>query len=122
VDTPPEAVRVRLDHHYTERVCVHLLHNAVKFSEDTPVTIGVRQNGTAAEVWVRDSGIGIASQVLPQVHEEFFQASRGLNRSHEGNGLGLTIVSRLVEHMDGTVNINSTPGEGTCVTVRFPAA
>lgn len=122
VDTPSEAVHVRLDHHYTERICVHLLHNAVKFSEDAPVTIGVRKHGTAAEMWVRDSGIGIPPNALSHVHEEFFQASRGLNRSHEGNGLGLTIVSRLVQRMGGTVNIDSTPDEGTCVTVRFPVA
>ena len=122
VDTPSEAVRVRLDHHYTERICVHLLHNAVKFSEEAPVTIGVRERGNAAEVWVRDSGIGIAPNALSHVHKEFFQASRGLNRRHEGNGLGLTIVSRLVQRMGGTINIDSTPDEGTCVTVRFPAA
>jgi len=73
-------------------------------------------------VWVRDSGIGIAPNALSHVEEEFFQASRGLNRSHEGNGLGLTIVSRLVQRMGGTISIDSTPDEGTCVTVRFPSA
>jgi signal transduction histidine kinase len=54
------------------------------------------------------------------VFEEFMQASSGYDRTHEGNGLGLTIVKRHVEAMGGTIDIESALGDGTLVTVRLP--
>ena len=67
-----------------------------------------------------DSGIGIPPAVQERVFEEFYQVSTGNDRTHDGNGLGLTIARRMVERMGGTLTLESTPGTGTTVTVRLP--
>jgi signal transduction histidine kinase len=98
------------------------MSNAVKFSEDdgVPIRIGARADGGAAVLWVEDEGIGIDPSFQPHVYDEFSQASSGYDRTHDGNGLGLTITKRLVDRMGGSIDLDSTPGEGTRVTVRLP--
>jgi signal transduction histidine kinase len=120
VDTPDAPVRAHLDKHLVERVLAHLVSNAVKFTEEGGAAVTVRQEGGAAEIEVRDTGIGIPPEARPRVFEEFYQASTGNDRTHEGNGLGLTIARRIVERMEGTIELESEQGTGTRVTVRFP--
>jgi signal transduction histidine kinase len=115
---------VYLDAHLTERVLAHLLHNAVKFTEEGKVSVTARAGedapGQAAKIQVEDTGVGIDPAFLPHVYEEFAQGSTGFDRTHEGNGLGLTVAKRLVEQMGGTISIESEPDTGTWVTVRLP--
>ena len=119
---PDEPVSARLDPYHTERICVHLLSNAVKFTESGTVTIGGAPSDDGVGLWVEDTGIGIDPSFQPDVFDEFTQSSSGFARTHDGNGLGLTVVRRLVRQMDGTVEVDSTPGQGTRVTVRVPHA
>jgi signal transduction histidine kinase len=120
VDAPDEAVVARLDRHLLARTLTHLVSNAVKFTEEGPVTVRLRRREAAVEVAVADSGIGIPPPAQERVFEEFFQVSTGNDRTHDGNGLGLTIARRMVERMGGTLTLESTPGTGTTVTVRLP--
>jgi len=117
---------VHLDGHLTERILTHLLHNAIKFTEEGQVSVTARTAGEKperkTEIRVEDTGVGIDPEFLPNVFDEFAQGSTGFDRTHEGNGLGLTITKRLVEHMDGKIAIDSEPEEGTWVTVRLPAS
>jgi PAS domain S-box-containing protein len=122
VDVPDAVDAVTLDEHRMERVLTHLLHNAVKFTEEGRVTVRAEEHPETAVLRVVDTGIGIESSFLPRAFDEFAQASTGYDRSHEGNGLGLTVAKRLVEQMGGTIEVESEPGEGTCVTVRVPKA
>jgi CheY-like chemotaxis protein len=69
---------------------------------------------------VRDTGIGIPQEALDRIFEAFGQADRRLNRIYGGTGLGLTIVSELSRLMNGTIAVESTPGEGSCFTVTLP--
>jgi PAS domain S-box-containing protein len=121
-EQPDHPLVVVLDPHYVARICTHLMSNAVKFSEDdgVPIRIGARADGGAAVLWVEDEGIGIDPSFQPHVYDEFSQASSGYDRTHDGNGLGLTITKRLVDRMGGSIDLDSTPGEGTRVTVRLP--
>jgi signal transduction histidine kinase len=82
------------------------------------------QHGDRTEVGVRvtDTGIGMDPDVVPQLFEPFRQASEGLDRTYEGVGLGLTIVQRAVDAMNGRLDIDTTPGEGTAIIVWLPAA
>jgi signal transduction histidine kinase len=66
------------------------------------------------------TGIGIGEDFRTQLFEEFKQESKGLGRTHGGSGLGLAITGRLVEMMNGTINVESASGEGTRVAVAFP--
>ena len=74
----------------------------------------------AVELTVADTGTGIEPEFLPRVFDEFAQASSGYDRTHEGNGLGLTVTKRIVDEMKGEINIESVPGEGTEVTIWVP--
>jgi signal transduction histidine kinase len=72
-------------------------------------------------VHVRDSGIGIASDLLPRVFDLFVQADRGFDRLHDGLGIGLNLVKRLVELHGGQVEAFSAgPGQGSDFVVRLP--
>ena len=117
----PEAVgSVTLDEHAVERILVHLVHNATKFTDEGTVTVSGQVETNAVTLRVADTGKGIDPASLPKVFDEFTQASTGYDRTHEGNGLGLTVVQRLVDEAGGTVDLESTPGEGTNVTVCLP--
>jgi signal transduction histidine kinase len=71
---------------------------------------------------VADDGIGIAPSALKQTTAAFSQVRGGLDRHHEGSGLGLHLANRLMLLMGGTLEIDSTLGQGTVVRLRIPGA
>ncbi|MBO6573795.1 MAG: hypothetical protein JJ896_00135 [Rhodothermales bacterium] len=101
------------------RILDILVYNAVKFTEDGEVSVRIENDEQYVMLTVRDTGIGISEEFLPQLFEPFQQASTGANRTHEGNGLGLSITRRLVDLMGGTIEVESTLGEGSQFTVRL---
>lgn len=102
------------------RVLSNLLSNAIKFTEEGGVTVTVNEAADAVHIAVCDTGIGMTADFLPHAFEEFRQESRGLRRKHDGSGLGLSIVKRLVEVMNGAIDIESEPEVGTRVVLRLP--
>jgi two-component system, OmpR family, heavy metal sensor histidine kinase CusS len=72
-------------------------------------------------VSVRDTGCGIDSEHLPHVFDRFYRADRARSHYSQGAGLGLAIVKSIMNLHHGTVTIQSEPGKGTTVTLRFPA-
>lgn len=104
------------------RIIDNLLSNALRFTDAGGVTMRARVQREHAVLEVTDTGRGMAEAFRARAFEAFVQESEGDARSHEGSGLGLTIVRRLVEAMDGRVEIESAVGEGTCVRVLLPAA
>jgi cell cycle sensor histidine kinase DivJ len=114
---------LRGDERRIKQIAINLLSNAVKFTPDggrIVVTAAVNGDGELV-LAVQDSGIGIGADEIAKVFEPFYQAEAGLARRFEGTGLGLPIVKRLVEMHSGQIELSSTPGEGTLVTIRFPA-
>ena len=80
-----------------------------------------RQNQTAIHVTVQDTGVGIPPEALPYIFDRFYRADPARQRSGAmGSGLGLAIAKVIVENHDGTIDLKSTPDEGTEVTVRLP--
>ncbi|HKB04417.1 MAG TPA: ATP-binding protein [Gemmataceae bacterium] len=116
-----ESVWVRADPGRLEQVLTNLLTNAVKYTEaGGAVTVTVGPEDRRAVARVRDTGVGIGPDLLPQVFELFVQADAG--RSQGGLGIGLHLVKRLVEFHGGTVEAHSEgPGTGSMFTVRLPA-
>jgi signal transduction histidine kinase len=100
----------------------NILDNAIKYSPERGVIeIDVHPVDGQAELTVRDTGQGIAAELLASVFEVFVQGAQNLQRSGGGLGIGLSLVRRLVEMQGGTVRIDSAgPGQGTTVTVRLP--
>ncbi|HUF08103.1 MAG TPA: HAMP domain-containing sensor histidine kinase, partial [Rhodothermales bacterium] len=117
---PQDLVHAWLDKKCLERIVENLLSNAIKFTEEGGVTVRVSVDDDSVYVRVQDTGIGMNSDFMPDLFQAFKQESSGLTRTHEGSGLGLAITARLVELMDGEIDVKSSKGEGTVVTVSFP--
>lgn len=116
------SVDVLCDPERMREIIMNLLTNALKF---TPaggrVVVGVGPAGQdSAVLTVTDTGIGIPADELPRVTERFFRGQRSAEMA-QGSGIGLTIVSELVEAHRGRVEFTSEPGEGTEVKVTLPA-
>jgi len=120
-DVARELPEIVADRRACRQILINLLSNAVKF---TPrggcVTASVHRERDRVLLVVADTGIGIAEEDLPKVGDPFFQAGSHYSRSHEGTGLGLSVVRGLVGLHRGTLMIESAPGDGTIVTVSLP--
>jgi PAS domain S-box-containing protein len=117
-------VVVDADPNRIQQVTANLLGNALKFTEPGgEVVVSVSASDGWAEFVVRDTGVGIAREVLPHIFERFRQADTSLSRPYPGLGLGLWVVKQIVEAHQGTVEAESEgPGAGTTVRVRVPLA
>jgi PAS domain S-box-containing protein len=103
------------------RIAENLIENAIKFTPaGGQVAVRVRTEGAVAVLEVEDTGIGISEEALPEIFTAFKQESEGLRREYEGSGLGLSIVERLVDRMQGTIEVDSEKGEGSRFVVRLP--
>ncbi len=122
VALPPQPVWLQADPARLEQVIVNLLDNAAKYTEPGGhIWLSLEAEGGAAELRMRDSGVGIAANVLPRVFDLFTQADRTLDRSAGGLGIGLSLVRALVELHHGTVAASSAgPGQGSEFVVRLP--
>ena len=105
-----------------DRILVNLIGNAVKYTlPGGQVTVGLCQTGAEVFVTVADTGIGIPTEVLPHLFEEFYRASNAREARIPGTGLGLAIIKQLVERYGGKIDVESTVGVGATFTVIFPA-
>ena len=105
----------------------NLVANAIKYGGPSPtirVTAGEAQSRgrTVVEIAVADRGIGIPAAEQSRIFEPFYRGSEALARQIHGNGLGLSIVRRIVEAHGGRVTVTSAPGAGSTFTIRLPAA
>ncbi|WP_148574710.1 PAS domain-containing sensor histidine kinase [Nocardioides caldifontis] len=119
-DLPDTDVEVAGDPCALDRVVMHLLGNAVKFTEAGSVSCALRVEGDEAVVEVADTGIGIPEEEQAALFTRFFRASAAHLRAVPGSGLGLSVVRSLVDAHGGDVQLVSRPGVGTRVTVRLP--
>lgn len=102
------------------RILTHLVHNAIKFTNDGHVRVTVESSNPGVLFTVSDTGIGIHDTFLPHLFEPFQQESDGRTRTHEGTGLGLAITKRMVDLLRGHIRVDSTKGEGSTIAVDVP--
>jgi PAS domain S-box-containing protein len=120
VDCPPLPEPVYVDRGMWEKIVLNLLSNALKFTFEGSIRVGVRAEGGRAVVTVADTGIGVCEQELPRLFERFHRIANARARSHEGSGIGLALVRELVALHGGTISASSAEGEGTVFTVAIP--
>lgn len=111
------------DHVRLAQVLSNLLNNAAKYTgEGGKIMLSVMREGSDAVIEIKDTGIGISPDILPQIFDLFTQADHTLAHSQGGLGIGLTLVRQLVEIHGGTVTAASEGiGQGSTFTVRLPA-
>jgi len=85
------------------------------------VTVRAQTTSDWVHIEVEDTGIGIDPAFVPHLFDAFEQESSGNKRTHEGSGLGLAVAKRLVNLMHGTIDVDTTKGEGTRFTIRLPS-
>lgn len=118
------AVRVSGDGPRLEQIVSNLLMNAIKYTPPGgTIAVEVEPDGADAVLRVRDTGVGIAPELLPRVFDLFVQSERGLERRDGGLGVGLSIARSLVEAHGGRIEVRSAgPHLGTEFVVRLPLA
>jgi PAS domain S-box-containing protein len=119
-DVDPRPLELTADPIKLKQVLYNLLANSIKFTDPGGrVEVQARQDREFVRIGVSDTGIGIAPEDLVAVFEEFRQVDPSLRREHEGSGLGLALVKRLVELHGGEISVESQPGKGTTFTVAL---
>jgi two-component system phosphate regulon sensor histidine kinase PhoR len=116
---------VRGDSAQLVQVLDNLVSNAVRYGCDRPgcvIDVSAWQDGRWIALEVTDHGPGISREHLPRITERFYRVDAARSRESGGTGLGLAIVKHIVERHRGSLEIKSTVGIGTSVTVRLPIA
>ncbi|MBO6137458.1 MAG: response regulator, partial [Lachnospiraceae bacterium] len=107
-----------------KQVLLNILNNAVKYTDEGCVQLAVdfenQDNGILMQVEIRDSGIGIKEEEQANLFKSYNQLDVYKNRNKEGTGLGLSISKRLVDMMDGAINVSSIYGQGSTFSITIP--
>lgn len=121
-ESPLAKLIIGTDDEKYERILLNLLSNAIKF---TPSGRGIQVNmnieGGNVCIKVKDDGIGIPEDKIDLIFERFGQVDSVLSRQAEGAGIGLSLVKKFVEALDGEISVRSTLGKGTTFTILLPS-
>lgn len=122
VTLPSQALEVCADAARLQQILVNLLNNAAKYTDEGgSIDLSVSREGDRAVIRVRDTGIGIEPELMPRLFQPFTQSPSSVGRSRGGLGIGLSLVRRLVELHDGSIEARSEVGTGSEFTVKLPA-
>lgn len=120
----PKELKIITDEKLLRGILINLINNAIKYTPKGEISVSAktitRGEKNFLQLVVSDTGIGIPKDKQEVIFEPFRQASEGINRSYEGTGLGLTIVRKYVDLLNGTIKLNSDIGLGTTITIELP--
>lgn len=119
---PTEIPDSSLDYSIAEKIISLVLDNAIKYTEAGFINISSLYKSKEQKLLVRikDTGVGIEEKFLQEIFDPFRQESLGYNKSHQGSGLGLPLVKKLMMLVQGEIQVKSKKGEGTVVSLFFP--
>ena len=111
---------VYIDREMWEKIVLNLLSNAFKYTFGGEIRLDLRSSDHAAELVIADTGAGIPSEALPQLFNRFYRVPGANGRTHEGSGIGLSLVRELVKLHGGSIDGESHVGRGSVFRVRIP--
>ena len=112
-----DSTRFTTDYQLIHRIVQNLIDNAIKYSPDGgDIFLSARVEDGQLQIVVRDTGIGISPENLPQIFEPFHQ----LDSTRNGIGIGLATCKKIVDKLGGTITVDSTPNVGTQFTISIP--
>jgi two-component system phosphate regulon sensor histidine kinase PhoR len=117
----PEDAMVLCDSEAVSQILSNLLDNAIKYTgAGGTITVGAAETEDFAEIFVRDTGIGIPEEDLPRLFERFYRVDKARSREMGGTGLGLSIVKHLVAAQNGVTRVESKVNEGSTFFFTLP--
>ena len=120
VDIPEQPFRVQIDPDGYMRILNNLIQNVISHSHADKIEISLSGQGGNIKILLSDNGVGIDKKDLKHIFERLYKCDKG--RAEKGSGLGLSIVHQLAAKLNGTITVESTPGEGTVFILLFPLA
>ncbi|SKB82114.1 ATP-binding protein [Dyadobacter psychrophilus] len=120
VNTADHIPPVYLDRQMWEKVVFNLLSNAFKYTLEGAITVDLSTHNENAVLTVRDTGVGIPESELPHMFERFHRVQNTAGRTYEGTGIGLSLIKELIQLHQGTIQVESVEGKGSCFTVSIP--
>jgi two-component system phosphate regulon sensor histidine kinase PhoR len=118
---PPEDAIVTCDTEAVSQILSNLVDNAIKYTHaGGSITVGAEMKDDFAEIFVRDTGIGIPEDDLPRLFERFYRVDKARSREMGGTGLGLSIVKHLVAAQNGATRVESRLNEGSTFFFTLP--
>ncbi len=120
LEVDPDLPALQCDRLRLQQILNNLVSNAVKFTDEGHIRLRAYRDADQVVIDVADTGIGIQERDLSTIFEKFRQADGSLTRRARGTGLGLAITHHLVRLHEGRIDVTSTPGVGTCFSVRLP--
>jgi heavy metal sensor kinase len=119
--SPSPTITLRADDDLVLQLLLNLLDNAIKYTAPGGrVTVGWNPDGRDVELWVRDTGSGIAREHLSHLFDRFYRVDKARSRAGGGTGLGLSICRWIAEAHGGSISVESAPGEGATFKVVMP--
>lgn len=116
---PKNDILIEADQSRLEQVWINLINNAIKYTnEHGVVTIDVKRNVMDVEVIISDTGVGMSKEAISHIFERFYRQDK--SRKIEGNGLGLSIVKRIIDLHQGTIEVDSLEDAGSVFKVKLP--
>ncbi len=120
-DTDVEEKILGIDRENIERIVLNLLSNAVKFSKDDgTIIVSIHDLGDKVEISVKDNGIGISEELQEKIFDRFVQGEDLFTRSHEGSGIGLSLVKSIVDNHGGKIYVKNVVNGGSEFVVELP--
>ena len=115
-----ESTLIRVDQQQFRRVIMNIINNAVKYSlEKKRIDMHIFETESSVLISIKDYGKGISSDALDKIFDKFYRADPSRNADVGGSGLGLAIAKQIIDSHEGTINAESTVGEGTTITLTL---
>ncbi|BCJ98563.1 sensor histidine kinase [Anaerocolumna chitinilytica] len=114
-----DGIEILGDKNLIQQIWVNLLDNAIKFTNNCgEIKVSLWQSGQMATFYLEDMGCGMDDETMGHIFDKFYQGDK--SHSLTGNGLGLTLVKRIIELCEGTIEVQSKIGKGTVFIVKLP--
>jgi PAS domain S-box-containing protein len=117
---PDNLPQIDTDESKLHQVLLNMVSNAIKFTEEGEVSISANYDTNNVFIEIKDTGIGISKEMLPNIFDEFRQVDGTSTRQYEGTGLGLAIANKLVKLLSGNIEVKSELNEGSVFTITIP--
>ena len=117
-EIPKKDIVIYGDEQRMEQVWINIISNAIKYTNEHGLINIMIKKGKEIEVEIEDTGIGMSKEVISHIFERFYREDKA--RNVEGNGLGLSIVKRIVDLHNGKIEVESTVDVGTIFRVKLP--